>query len=434
MKNALLLILPLLLLSLNSFAEKKVVCSMTINSSDEITAFKSHLSPDEFTFVELTSFEKDPTKHWLKNSCDAGVECDVLVISGHFAGTFFGSSGKSLSLMDLEKAACTDECAGIFKKTKEVYLFGCNTLAGKEKDTRTPEAYLQVLLDDGFTLGQAQQVVAFRYSPIGGSFANRMRSVFNKTPQIYGFNSISPLGKHVAPMLNRYLKKNAKNYSSSLSSLFENNSTKTNKELLSLFKSTSMVQASGMSFTLDPDGQLQRSPVCFLSSANKQNTRLEKLKWIETLFSKGNGLELLMYVSEFMYEERARKRWNKEELVVFNAIKDNLTLKTELIGIIDSPAKWLERSKLDVLSFVKEMEWLDKDDVNEKVYSILNLRAKNFNVEDMRKVCSFGVHYPIGIYDFNNSYWSNDYFKYAIMCITPENHYSVWRKITEQNY
>jgi hypothetical protein len=33
------------------------------------------------------------------------IQCDVLLISGHFAGSFFGDSGKTLPLRDLEKSA-----------------------------------------------------------------------------------------------------------------------------------------------------------------------------------------------------------------------------------------------------------------------------------------------------------------------------------------
>lgn len=413
-----------------AFAAKKTVCSITINSDDEILSFKRNLPSSDFNFVELTEFKESQNKSWLRSACESGVTCDVLVISGHFAGTFFGSSGKSLPLRDLEKSACLEECSGIFKKTKEVYLFGCNTLAGKEKDSRTPEQYLQVLLSDGFSLGQAQQVVAFRYSPIGGTFANRMRSVFANTPKIYGFNSKSPLGKHMGPMLNKYFQKRAGQFSS----LIETQSKSQISELLSFFKSTSMVQAAGMSLNLDPQHKLEMSPVCFLASSNEKNSRLEKLKWIQNMFSKGNGLELLMYVSEFLHQEKSHRRWSSEEKAVFMAIKDNQTLKQDLMNIVDSPLPWLDRSKIDVLAFIKEMDWMDADTVNHKIYSILKLTSKDFNVEDMRRVCSYGIQYSINVYDFNSSQWNNNYFKYAIMCITPDSDYRVWSKINESVY
>lgn len=435
MKSIKLSFLPLLFLFIlfqfsTSLAAKKTICSVTINSDDEILSFKKNLPSSEFEFIELTTFKDSQSKSWLRSACEAGVECDVLVVSGHFAGTFFGSSGKTLPLRDLEKSACLEECAGIFKKTKEVYLFGCNTLAGKEKDSRTPEQYLQVLLSDGFSLGQAQQVVAFRYSPIGGSFANRMRSVFTNTPKIYGFNSKSPLGKHVGPLLNKYFQKRA----SQFSSMIDTQSKAQINELLGFFKSTSMVHAAGMSLSLDPQQKLEMSPVCFLASSNEKNSRAEKLRWIQNMFAKGNGLEMLMYVSEFLHQEKNRRRWNSEEKAIFMAIKENQTLKQDLMNIVNSPQPWLDRSKIDVLTFIKEMDWMDTDTVNQKIYAILKLDSKSFNVEDMRRVCSYGIQYSIDIYDFNASQWNNNYFKYAIMCITPDNDYRIWSKLNESVY
>lgn len=417
------------LLAINSYASK-TICSITINSDDEIKSFKNNLPVNEFQFIELTQFKESPGKPWLRSACESKVQCDVLLISGHFAGSFFGSSGKTLPLRDLEKSACQDECSGIFNNTKEVYLFGCNTLAGKEKDSRTPEQYLQVLLDDGFSLGQAQQVVAFRYSPLGGSFANRMRSVFSNTPKIYGFNSKSPLGKHVGPILDRYFQKRSAQYSN----IIDSNSQKNTREFLNYFKSTSMTQASGMNINIDPTQKLAISPVCFLDSANEKNSRIEKLKWIENMFSKGNGLEMLMYVAEFLHTEKNRKRWSSDEKAVFTAIKENQILKTDLLSIVNSQLPWLDRSKLDILSFIKEVDWMDKDEVNHKVYSILNIDSKNFGVNDMNKVCGLGFKYSVDIYDFNSSHWNNTYFKYAIMCITPDNDYRIWEKINNSNY
>ncbi len=112
---------------------KKTVCSMVINSADEINAFKSALSPNAFDFVELTQNKKD-SADWFRNSCAAKIQSDILVISGHFAGTFFGESGLNLPINDLESASCRSECDGILKRPKEVFLFGCNTLAGKKAD------------------------------------------------------------------------------------------------------------------------------------------------------------------------------------------------------------------------------------------------------------------------------------------------------------
>ena len=171
---------------------KKTVCSITINSNDEVEAAKKMLPAQDFDFIELTQMGGDD---WFKRACEKKVSCDVLIVSGHFGGTFFGSSQKTLPISELESESCSNQCDSILKQPKEVFLFGCNTLAGKNQDKRTPEQYREVLMQDGFTAAQAEQVVAFRYSPIGINFSSRMAHIFRNTSRIYGFNSVSPLGK-----------------------------------------------------------------------------------------------------------------------------------------------------------------------------------------------------------------------------------------------
>lgn len=61
--------MALILLQTGLAEAKKTVCSITINSSDEINMFKSKLSSTDFNFVELTSATGD--SGWLQNSCDA---------------------------------------------------------------------------------------------------------------------------------------------------------------------------------------------------------------------------------------------------------------------------------------------------------------------------------------------------------------------------
>src|SRR5436305_15242793 len=63
-------------------AEKKTVCTITVNSPDEKEIFRRSLPSDEFQFVELVERGRPD---WLASACRAGVRCDVLVISGHFA-------------------------------------------------------------------------------------------------------------------------------------------------------------------------------------------------------------------------------------------------------------------------------------------------------------------------------------------------------------
>jgi len=111
-------------------AGKKTICTITVNSSDEREAFRRHLPPGEYDFVELVQKGRDD---WLADACHRGVQCDALVISGHFnAGDTFYSDNiakdENLKVDELERASCSASCPGLFAKLKEVYLFGCESL------------------------------------------------------------------------------------------------------------------------------------------------------------------------------------------------------------------------------------------------------------------------------------------------------------------
>lgn len=205
-------------------APVKTVCTITINSNQEKEVFRKSLPSSQFRFVELIP-ETAPGLAWIqgwagadwfKKACERRIQCDVLLISGHFAGTFFGRSGQSLGLTQMEKASCQSSCDGIFKRPQEVYLFGCNTLADKTPDHRQPQDYEEVLRADGFSAQDAHAIALQRYTPWGASNLDRMRSLFPNAKGLYGFSSTSPLGKYIEAPLAKYLKTKAKTYAHDL--------------------------------------------------------------------------------------------------------------------------------------------------------------------------------------------------------------------------
>ena len=62
-------------------ADKKTVCTITVNSPDEKEIFRRSLPQDDFQFVELVERGRPD---WLASACRKGVRCDLLLISGHF--------------------------------------------------------------------------------------------------------------------------------------------------------------------------------------------------------------------------------------------------------------------------------------------------------------------------------------------------------------
>ena len=93
--------------ALPAHSGKTTVCTVTVNSADEREAFRAHLPRDRYEFVELVERGRPD---WLASSCRKGVQCDVLVVSGHFAGTEFYSSkpqdNETLPVDEIERVAC----------------------------------------------------------------------------------------------------------------------------------------------------------------------------------------------------------------------------------------------------------------------------------------------------------------------------------------
>lgn len=157
----------------------KTVCTITVNSPDEKETMAARLPKGDYRFVELVEKGRED---WLRSACQRKVQCDVLVVSGHFnAGETFYSDkvgvDEHLQVDEVERAACSDSCPGLFSHLKEVYLFGCESL--NPDATKYSSAY-------------------------GESGRDRMRRIFAGVPQIYGFYSSAPVGPTAAMLLNRY--------------------------------------------------------------------------------------------------------------------------------------------------------------------------------------------------------------------------------------
>lgn len=192
--------------------QKKTVCTITVNSADEKDTFRARLPKGEYEFVELVEKGRPD---WLRSSCSRNVQCDVLVVSGHFnAGDTFYSDrldrNEFLEVDELERASCSASCPNLFSRLKEVYLFGCESL---NPDSR-------------------------RYaSSHGESGRERMRRIFPNVPSIYGFSSSAPVGPTAGMLINRYFDRGGRG---------EFGSGRANASLLKVFGRNSMVRVAGV--------------------------------------------------------------------------------------------------------------------------------------------------------------------------------------------
>lgn len=189
---------------------RKTVCTITINSADEKMAFARHLPASRYRFVELA---QPGRPDWLGEACQAGVRCDVLVVSGHYDGgnAFFSDAPEApdgnglLGVSELERAACSDRCRGVFAQLQEVYLFGCNTLNPLPTSSAGAEQVRSLVREREARAGASRELLRLG-TVYGESSRERMRQVFAGVPAIYGFPAAAPLGPAAAAALDRHFR------------------------------------------------------------------------------------------------------------------------------------------------------------------------------------------------------------------------------------
>jgi len=255
-------------------ADRKTVCSITVNSPDEQAVFRRSLPPEKFQFVELV----EPGRpDWLASACRRQIRCDVLVISGHYDGgnEFFSDrieGSEFLPVDEMARAACSDSCPGLFSHLKEVYLFGCNTLNPSANRSASAEIE-RSLVRSGYSQADAERlgrVLAMRH---GESSRDRMRLIFTNVPAIYGFSSVAPVGPLAAAILNRHFQADGTD---------EVGSGRASSRLLAQFRSHAMVVTRGMS-DVDPLAAYRQDTCQF---ADDRLSVAQKLEFVHRLLGR----------------------------------------------------------------------------------------------------------------------------------------------------
>jgi hypothetical protein len=187
-------------------ARKTTVCTITVNSPDEKEVFQRRLPEDRFEFVELVEAGRPD---WLARSCARGIRCDMLIISGHFAGATFYSdrleSHDQLPFDEMERVSCSGSCPGLFGHLKEVFLFGCGTLSSEARQSVDADAR-RSLERSGHSRAEVDRILRGLNRDYPESNQDRMRRIFYEVPALYGFGRKAPLGASAASTLSRYFR------------------------------------------------------------------------------------------------------------------------------------------------------------------------------------------------------------------------------------
>jgi len=387
------LVATLLLLGFASPAAARLrVCTLAFNGPEEVDVFRTHLPPEDFEIVDLSSaLAPAPTDGTTApgpaTRCPADLRCDIVVFSAEFGGRFFGRSGRSLSLQDLEKASCQPGCAGLFHAPQEVFLLACNTLATKDQDTRTPADYLAVLRDHGFEEVDAERVVAIRYGPLGQSFRETTRRIFADVPRLYGFSTVAARGELTAVQLERYFEARG-DYTRHLVEAWGD--SRPNPLLKAAFVHTGMVQVSGLS-RADPAAS-DRDLVCRLYDDGAP--LVDRLRVVRNIMAREDALSFVPTVEAFLAEHDPAT-FRAEERAAFAEVQRSDGARAEVLHLVEQLD--VSALRIELAHLAERLGWMTREEFRLLATDgVRRLLARRLTSELVDVTCAITQHEPVG--------------------------------------
>ncbi len=351
--------------------ERFTVCSITINSADEIRTFRKGLPASQFDFVELTKAAKatlaDGKPTWFAEACQSGVRCDVLLLSGHFSNTYLGSFGTtfagdlglSLPLEDLSGRSCDQTCPGILSSPLEVFLLGCRTLATSLDSAPLLPADLLLLASHHVPPRVAERMVEeISYGGEDTSNVARMRFVFSGVPLIYGFTAVAPVGNDAGPRLANYLK-NTGDYAKHLKKLRAARDGKLNAAPNRILEHSLGAGTFTQSSGLDPAGHEHEleTRACLLESEG--TPVLARLVQIEKLLEEPDFLANLRAMGSF-FRNHDPASFGTAELAVRERIRNHQRSRdvaNQLVERLENPIL-----RQEILRVSRAIGWISEDE------------------------------------------------------------------------
>jgi len=361
-----------------SGAGTKTVCTITINSPDERDAFRRHLPPDRFTFVELVERGRPD---WLESARRAGIRCDVLVVSGHYDGgkVYFSDQvtvREHLPVAEMERVSCSDPGTGLFAQLDEVYLFGCNTLNAEA--TKRPSCEVErSLVRSGHSPEAAARIARTLGVRHGESSRDRTRLVFAGVPVIYGFAATAPVGPVAASLLGGYFKAGGARYVGS---------GKVSEGLLRQFRAHSLVATRGVT-AADPEAA-HRKDVCMF--ADDRLTPDAKLAFVHALLGR-EAAEARLFLDRIedlvdTFDDAARR--SPAVAAEFDAIARDAAARDRFLAFARDADEPAIRARMVALA--AEFAWLSPDEERDELATMIagRLEASNLGEADVDLVCS----------------------------------------------
>jgi hypothetical protein len=368
----------------DALADKKTVCTITVNSADEKETFRRYLPADKFRFVELVERGRPD---WLASACAARTRCDVLVISGHYDGRdeFYSDQPgvrEFLPVEEMERASCSKSCSGLFSQLKEVYLFGCNTL-NPEALKRMSSEVTRSLVRAGRSPADADRLARQLASLHGASSRDRMRLIFDDVPVIYGFSSKAPVGPVAGSMLGGYFRSGGG---------AEVSSGRVSSRLLGHFGSSSMAVSRGIG-TSDPLTSV-RSDVCEFSDDGL--TAAQKLAFVHQLLDREMA-EVRPFFDRIEKHVSSLSDADRQTFAVSRALDEigqDKEARARYLAFARDADQPTIRARM--IKLARSLNWLSADDERAELTALIRDRlAGKLTAADVELACSLNDHHEL---------------------------------------
>jgi hypothetical protein len=359
-------------------ADKKTVCTITVNSDDEYKTFRRFLPAGEYKFVELVEKKR---RDWLGSACEAKVSCDMLIISGHHGeGNVFFSDAldrdEFLPLSEIERVACSGSCPSLFANLKEVYLFGCNTLNSQPQLTASDEI-TRSYVREGRPPAEASRLARLLQAERGESSRDRMGMVFKDVPVIYGFSSVAPLGPVAGSLLNRQFQ---------ASGTGEIGKGRVNAGLLRQFSQHSMVAIRGM--TAGDRQAAMREDVC--KFADDRMTDAQRLAAIHQIMQRPTAESRMLLDRIEAYTESLddAKRKQPDVAQALERIAADTATKDRYLAFARDADHAQTRARM--IEVAHDLHWLNRDQRRDEIVRMFGdlLARKTIDSPDVDLACS----------------------------------------------
>lgn len=273
---------------------------------------------------------------------------------------------------------------------------------------------MRVAMDNGVSKMRAAQLSAYRYSPIGQETRDRMRSVFPNS-RIYGFHSLSPLGRRIVPRLRDYFEA-VPDYKAHLQGF---PTEQENKFWSSAMKGQWIRSVNG-------DSGIE-NPFCILDSDKPIYQKLDFVN--EALSDEIKSLAYMPLIESYLnYLEALFGLDRREELPSFErgileSIQFNEKARSRFDGVFLEPV--IKRLKLQVqmADYGQRLGWYDYDNKEDakRLMRVLvegGLFEENLNGEQLSLICYLDTEWDLRLEDLPEESWNVSTIL-ALGCLRP---------------